>query len=151
MRLQRINFVLLLCCTVMLGCARKTRVETKKPRQLSSTQPASSAISSDVDVNRRDLSGGTSSTPVKEGTLPLAYVVETAATVRVVDATSQTTIATADAAARSIVAVSTSGVTVGGNSLSSEPLNAKHKYVIFVDTDGVNESRSTRIRSSVKD
>jgi hypothetical protein len=146
---NRIQIVLLCCCTAMLGCTRKTSSE--KPRKLSTTQRASDVFDTQVTTDQRSLSGGASSTPVKEGMLPLAYVVESAATVRVVDANTGSVVATAEAPARSIVAVSTRGVTLGGTSLSSAPLSDKHKYVIFLDSAGVNEVRSTKIRSSVKD
>lgn len=150
MQSKRCQIVLLFCCTAMLGCTRKASGE--KSRKLSTTQRASDIFdTNEVFTDKRILSGGASSTPVKEGMLPLAYVVEIAATVRIVDATSGSVIATADARGRSILSVNAQGVTLGGTAISSEPLNSKHKYVIYLDTAGVNEIRSSKIRSSVKD
>ena len=148
MKSLRVQFVLLLCC-VLLGCTKKE--STEKPRKLSTTRKASDEFREDIQTSKRDLAGGTASTPVQQGSLPLVYLVESAVKVRVVDSTAGATIATADASPRSIVSVSTKGVSVGGVDISSEPLSDKHKYIIFLDHGGENEIRQTNIRSSVKD
>jgi hypothetical protein len=75
--------------------------------------------------------------PVKEGTMPLAYLVETTGGVRVVDMTTHHPLAQTMALGRTIVSVDENvGVSIGGAVFSPGPLPADHRYGVFFDSGG---------------
>ena len=79
---------------------------------------------------------------VKEGPVPLYYLVETPGAFRVHDLTDGRDLARANAAGRSIVRVDgRTGVVFGGETLVPGPLNKGHRYVIYRDPTGPNMAR----------
>jgi hypothetical protein len=100
---------------------------------------------------RNDIAGAWQSTPlparaestlVKQGLVPLVYLVETGARVRVRDENTKRDLAKSFAAARSLVRVDASrGVVYGDDTLAAGPLPADHLYSIFVEPAGENVAR----------
>ena len=81
--------------------------------------------------------------PVKEGSAPLFYLVESAATVRIVDMTSKRDLVVAPAGRRSLVSVDAdAGIKVAGSTMRPGPLPADHRYGIFLENDEANVVRS---------
>lgn len=79
---------------------------------------------------------------MKEGTAPLAYLAEGGAVIRVHDSNAKRDLARAFVPARSIVRVDArNGVIYGGETVLPGPLEAGHRYVIFVDPTGENVAR----------
>jgi hypothetical protein len=73
--------------------------------------------------------------PAKTGTLPLLYMVETEAPLRVVNLTTGRVLAQTVLPARSIVRIDPeAGVRVGSETLVPGPLAAGHTYAVYVDT-----------------
>ena len=85
--------------------------------------------------------GGTArATPVKEGTLPLVYLSDMAATVRVTQG--QRILAEAEVEPRTIVRVDArNGVVFGRYTLRGGPLPADRRYAIVIVPDGESVSR----------
>jgi len=85
--------------------------------------------------------------PVKRGPAPLVYMVESATSIRVVDMDSGATVASAFAAAHSIVSIDESaGVRVGADQLVKGPLPAGKTYGIYLENQSENEFDSQFIR-----
>jgi hypothetical protein len=85
--------------------------------------------------------------PVKQGTLPLVYMVETATMVRVADLDSGQDLLRMPVAARTVVAVDPHvGVRVGSATMKLGPLPAEHRYAIFLESSESNFYRQGRIR-----
>jgi hypothetical protein len=88
--------------------------------------------------------------PVKEGTPPLVYMLESDAIVEVIDTGTGASVATAQLPRRTIVSVdATRGVRAGGQTLSTAPLNAGHMYQIFVRNPEQILGQDNRFRSTV--
>ena len=84
--------------------------------------------------------------PVKQGPAPLAYIVESAGLVRIVEVESGQTVGQASATIGAIVSVDeTAGVRVGKNVLVKGPLASGRTYQIFVDHPGTNIFRSEEV------
>ncbi|HEX8520811.1 MAG TPA: hypothetical protein VF669_01060 [Tepidisphaeraceae bacterium] len=108
-----------------------------------SDRPAQRALSkSDLETLRQEFNGQSSggavqigkTYPVTRGKLPLAYITTGGSVIRVVDMSNGVAIATADALARSVVAVDEKkGVTVGGSTVMPGPLASAHEYGIYVE------------------
>ena len=85
--------------------------------------------------------------PVREGASPLVYLVETAALVRVVDATSGEELLRVPVPAHTIVAVNASvGVQIGGATMKLGPLPADHQYAIYLESNEESITRQGIIR-----
>jgi hypothetical protein len=77
--------------------------------------------------------------PVKEGTMPLAYLVETSGSVRVVDMTTNHALAQTTAAGMSIVSIDEHrGVSIGGTVFTAGPLPADHRFAVYFDAGGLH-------------
>ena len=75
--------------------------------------------------------------PVKEGEMPLAYLVESTGGIRVVDETTKQSLAQTTATGRSIVSIDElRGVSVGGINFTPGPLAADHRYAVYFDSGG---------------
>ena len=105
------------------------------------THPAQKALSkSDYEALKQEFaqpSGGrveSRTYPVRQGALPLAYLVVSDSTIRVLDSTTGSVIATADAPANSIVSLDAGhGVTIAGQNVMPGPLASAHQYAIYVE------------------
>jgi hypothetical protein len=85
--------------------------------------------------------------PAKEGRLPLAYMVESATTIRVVDATSNQDLLRLPVPAHTIVGVDAKkGVTISGATMKLGPLPSDHNYSIYLESSEENIVRSGTIR-----
>ena len=79
---------------------------------------------------------------VKQGSPPLAYLVESGGVFRVHDETDHKDLARAEALGRTIIRVDArAGVAVGRETLYAGPLPADHMYSIYLDPAGPNYSR----------
>jgi hypothetical protein len=75
--------------------------------------------------------------PVKEGTMPLVYLVETTGGVRIVDMTTNHPLAQTMALGRTIVSVDENrGVCIGDAIFAPGPLPADHRYGIYFESGG---------------
>ena len=82
------------------------------------------------------------SVAVKEGSVPLVYLVEAPGVFRVHDMTSGQDLARGPAGGRSIVRLDArAGVVFGGETLYAGPLPKDHRYVIYLDPTGPNVAR----------
>jgi hypothetical protein len=92
--------------------------------------------------------------PVKEGTMPLVYLVETAGGVRVVDLTTQHALAQTMATGESIVSIDpVHGVSIGGTVFAQGPLPADHRYAVYFESGGFHpedELRTSTERNAPK-
>jgi len=89
--------------------------------------------------------------PVKEGTLPLVYLVETESPVRVVDLKTGRPLASGTIPRRSIVRIdSVGGVHFGSAHVLAGPLSPDHRYAIFIDPPEGSTSR-TRTTERLKE
>jgi len=85
--------------------------------------------------------------PVQQAPAPLVYLVETAALVRVVDATSGEELLRVPVPAHTIVAVNASvGVQIGGATMKLGPLPADHQYAIYLESNEESITRQGIIR-----
>jgi hypothetical protein len=85
--------------------------------------------------------------PIVEGVAPLVYLVETTATVRVIDGTTNRELTRVDVPARTLVAVhERAGVRVGGATILMGPLPAGHRYAIFLESKEPNVIRQRTVR-----
>jgi hypothetical protein len=83
---------------------------------------------------------------VKEGGLPLVYLVEIGTTVRVADETANQDLLTIPVPGRTIIAITEGGVSVGGATMKMGPLPDDHRYAIYLATDQTNVYRTGEIR-----
>lgn len=82
--------------------------------------------------------------PVKEGTLPLVYLIEVASPVRIVNLTTRTRLAEGRLPRRTIVRIDArGGVHFGKELIVSGPLSADHQYGIFIDPAEPDSSAQT--------
>jgi len=83
---------------------------------------------------------------VKEGGVPLVYLVELAGTVRVADETTHQDLLRVPVPGRTIVAITEGGVSIGGATLKLGPLSGDHRYAIYLESDQTNIYRNGEIR-----
>ena len=77
--------------------------------------------------------------PVKQGPSPLAYIVESGGSIRIVDAGNGATIATGIASPRSIVSVDeNAGVRIGNELIVKGPMASGRVYQIYLDQQSEN-------------
>jgi len=84
--------------------------------------------------------------PVKEGGIPLVYLLESPSMVRVVDATAKQDLLTLPMPGKTIIAITEGGVSVGGATMKLGPLPSDHRYQIFLQSNETNVIRSGSIR-----
>jgi hypothetical protein len=102
-----------------------------------STPPVQTTVTP-IAVRQMDL-------PVKEGTMPLFYLVETTGGVRVVDMATHQALAQTMARSHSIVAVDENrGVSIGDTIFTPGPLPADHRYGVYFDPGGFNPEEDIR-------
>ena len=136
----------LLIATSGIGC----REGSSSPAQPdASTQPFSTPpmqmTVTPIKVQRLDL-------PVKEGTMPLAYLVETTGGVRVVDENTSQSLGQTTVPGRSIVSIDElHGVSIGGINFTAGPLPADHRYAVYFESDGFNPEEDVRISTEHTD
>jgi hypothetical protein len=122
------------------GCGSGTKSPPPAPN--ASTQPFSTppmqTTVTPIQVRDLDL-------PVKEGSMPLAYLVETTGGVRVLDETTNQSLAQTTAAGRSIVSIDAlHGVNIGGINFTAGPLPADHRYAVYFESGGFNPEEDVR-------
>ena len=145
------------------GCAGKAAT---KPQAMDAPRPdaknADSAAESEAPIVvterppmqsmivARPLPQAAGPTVIKQGALPLLYLVESSGTFDVTDATAGQTLVAAPASTGTIIRVDArSGVVVGQDTLVSGPLAVDHKYSIVREAAGDNESRSGYVSPKV--
>jgi hypothetical protein len=75
--------------------------------------------------------------PVKEGLMPLVYLVETTGAVRIDDLSTKRTLARMVVPGRTIIAVDENrGVSIGNNVINAGPLATDHRYGVFYSASG---------------
>ena len=85
--------------------------------------------------------------PVTEGPAPLVYLVEVAATVRVMDTTANQEFLKINVPGRTLVAVhELAGIRIGGATIKMGPLPAGHRFAIFLESKEPNVMRRGTIR-----
>ena len=136
--------------SILFGCAA-TRTSDgaatadAPPAADESFAAAPDAVSPDqqsMGWNTTPLAVASEPVAVKEGGVPLVYLVESPGVFRVHDRTAGQDLARANAVARSIVSVDgRRGVVFGGETLVPGPLEADHRYVIYRDPTGPNMAR----------
>jgi hypothetical protein len=84
---------------------------------------------------------------VKEGPSPLIYIVDTAAMVRIVDATTGEDMLKVPVPAHTVVAVNAaSGIQIGGATMKLGPLPADHRFAIYLESNEENIIRQGAVR-----
>jgi len=83
--------------------------------------------------------------PVHEGVAPLVYLLPSAGSVRIVDKTADNReLVTASAKARAIIRIDTSsGISLGTQTLLPGPLPAGHEYSIYLSTGSESDVQRT--------
>jgi hypothetical protein len=137
---------------LLAGCDKNKAVATPDPDApgWAATQPVSTELETVVTQSRRALSTPVNALPVTKGTLPLVYIVESTAVVRVVDETTKKTLTTANVIGGNILSVATSGITIGSQKLTDRQLEADHQYAVYLDSDSGGEVRSTHVRPTLR-
>ncbi len=134
--------IALLACNRGSNAAKSERDPTPTSREWMINRPApASATSSD-----RSLAIPVQPTRVRQGPLPLVYMVESHVTVTVTDATSGAQLAAAPAEPATLVRVEPKrGVFFNTRQIVPGPLDPQHNYAIFVQMDGASSIRSETI------
>jgi hypothetical protein len=83
---------------------------------------------------------------VKEGGVPLVYLVETDQMVRVADETAHEDLLKIPVPARTIIAITEAGVSVGGATMKMGPLPSDHRYAIYLESNETNIYRTGIVR-----
>jgi hypothetical protein len=81
-------------------------------------------------------------TPVKEGPIPLVYLLESPAMIRVADSTENQDLLRMPVSQRTIIAVTAGGVTIGGATMKLGPLPTDHRYTIYLENTESNYIRT---------
>jgi hypothetical protein len=145
-----INFAATLIMIALIGaCGGKPRAgnerdreRERQPRRARDEQPPRERswridrpAPTTAQTERSPLPVPVEPTLVKQGPMPLVYIVESPATVSVTDLTTGQRLAQADVPARTIVRVEArGGVVLGKETASPGPLPADHQYAIHVGT-----------------
>lgn len=135
--------------SVVTGCTTSRKADKAAAANESRTErpvaDAPAAVSPDqqsIDWNSTPLSVASEPVAVKQGSAPLAYLVESPGAFRVHDQTAGLDLARGVAPARTIVRVDgRTGVIFGRETLLEGPLDTDHRYVIFRDPTGPNMAR----------
>lgn len=107
-------------------------LEPYEPRRLESPMPPPVTT-----IAEQPLPARAEPLPVKQGPAPLAYMVESAASIRIVDLETQETVATvAVDEASPLVIDEKRGIRIGRNEILPGPLPAGHRYAIYLDLNG---------------
>jgi hypothetical protein len=124
------------------GCG--ARVQQQQP-----TPPPAGFSGPVVETTVTPISARVLDLPVKEGSMPLFYLVEATGGVRVVDQTTKDLLAQTTAPARSIVSIDENrGISIGGILFTPGPLPANHRYGIYFYGAGFNPEQD--IRTSIE-
>lgn len=122
--------------------ARIERAENAPPREWDFTRPAPATATAE----ERSLAVPLQPTLVRQGSLPLVYMVESSVTVTVTDSTSGAQIAQAPAEPSTIVRIEPRrGVYFNTRQIVPGPLDPQHSYAIYVQTNGPSSIRSETI------
>lgn len=132
----------------LAGCAASHKGENGSPTEV----PESKTSVADATPSAPPIqqSPGWTTTPlpaadsvaVKQGGVPLIYLVESPGLFRVHDQTDGRDIARFNAPGRSIVRIDgRAGVVFGGETLYAGPLDPSHRFVIYLDPTGPNMAR----------
>ncbi|HMB96781.1 MAG TPA: hypothetical protein VKK61_12130 [Tepidisphaeraceae bacterium] len=139
MALSSRNFQLILLATAALsGC--KWLNKPKPPPPTSAPAPEVTWNTQPVPVPQQPPMA------VKEGGVPLVYLVETSAMVRVADETAKQDLLSIPVPGKTIIAVSEGGVSVGGATMKLGPLPSDHRYAIYLQSNETNVIRTGTIR-----
>jgi hypothetical protein len=123
---------IILCCVSSAWFGAGCHSSSKQPGT-ATTKPSEVVLSRQENLKFEQPRQMRQQHPVTAGTLPLVYMVETPATVRVKDATSGVAIGEVVASARALVSVDANGgVRIEGNTLTKGPLPADHVYEIYI-------------------
>ncbi len=126
---------------LLLGCAsEKPAVEEE------SLKDAMRRPEPIITTNTQEIPSPVVNSPVTGGTLPLVYIVESDATVSVVDETTGLTLAVAAVEGGNILAVNENGVIAGKTTLLKSTLEPSHRYAIYVNSSVRGEFRTTVVR-----
>jgi hypothetical protein len=141
MRFTAFTTIAILAPTIALGGCSLLHHSKPAPPPLPASPPPPVVVTQDTP-----LPPPAPSLPVKQGPAPLAYIVESAGIVRVVEVETGRTIGQVNATIGSIVSVDeTAGVRVGKTVLMPGPLAGGRTYQIFVDHPGENIFRSEEV------
>jgi hypothetical protein len=130
----------------LVGCSanrstRSTEAKTPTPTKPTAGAPVQ-ALGGQPGWSTTALPVASEPVAVKEGGVPLVYLVESPGTFRVHDQTAGQDLARGPAAGRSIVRVDgRAGVVFGRETLFAGPLATDHRYVIYRDPTGPNMAR----------
>ena len=134
--------------SILVGCVRGKSDGTRTADALPADQSVADApatVSPDqqsMGWNSLPLPIASEPVAVREGGVPLVYLVESPGVFRVHDRTAGQDLARAWAVGRSIVSVDgRAGVKFGGETLAPGPLDSDHRYVIYRDPTGPNMAR----------
>jgi hypothetical protein len=137
---------------LVAGCATSGKAKHASPGSARATRGSGPAVAEAPPAAPFDQQSiGWTTTPlpiasqsvaVKEGAVPLVYLVESPGVFRVHDQTAGQDLARTSAVGRSIVRVDArAGVVFGGETLYAGPLPKDHRYVIYRDPTGPNMAR----------
>jgi hypothetical protein len=144
--------------TIATGCARAPKASpgpkpemTMEATEAETPQAPSPLVQAQAQAQAPPQASGWATTPlpggagpvvVKQGPVPLVYLVESGGVFRVHDETDHKDLARAEALGRTIIRVDArAGIAIGRETLVSGPLPADHRYVIYFDPSGPNYSR----------
>jgi hypothetical protein len=119
----------LLLAAMGIGCDGQAKQQLPPPGPQTQSPPYETTVTPIV-TRQIDL-------PVKEGTMPLVYLVETKGGVRIVDMTNGHSLAKTIVPGRSIVSIDEQrGVSIGGTVFVPGPLVAEDRYGVYFDAGG---------------
>ena len=118
---------------VITGC----RTRSAEPEHADDPQPLPTTVPAPVTrTEQRQLPRLGQERPVKEGRAPLAYMVESAANVRIVDLETKQTLVTAAVEEVSPLLIDEKrGIRIGRQQLLAGPLPAGRRYAIYLDSE----------------
>ena len=117
--------------------AREAREQSTRAVEVKPAPPPPTERKTSGTVTVR---GAVPAKPVRDGPAPLVYLLPADGTVRIVDRTSGTELATTAGNARSIVRIDDlTGVQLGKETLLRGPLPAGHEYEIYLTTGSQND------------
>jgi hypothetical protein len=137
---EHLSLLMLLAAAVLSGCRWLHKPKPVPPQPTSAPTPQVSWESTRIPVPPQP------ALAVKEGGLPLVYLVESSTTVRVVDETDKQDLLSVPVPARTIIAITAGGVSVGGATMKLGPLSGDHRYAIYLASDQTNIYRNGEIR-----
>ena len=135
--------VALMGACAMAGCAG-SREPVEKPR---AERPTTQQFGMQEEALGGVAARPAAPVPVKEGPAPLVYLVESTATLRIMDQSANRFLAETVASPRTIVRVDErNGIIAGSDQLVAGPLPPGRRYVILVVPDDVNVLRHGNVQ-----